>query len=162
MVNHVGGWCRRREQLEDACVSASTQRNNLFLLSGTVLRLEEARNEVIDCSRSNVGPYRNWPFVRYHPTRTRTLQCGRIPLLIMGYLLVSNPGGVNACAKGSSRYPNRTALSRDTLASLSVPCTTRSLEDAVLWAPWLSEPPPPRDLNRPGPPLLRRVLRLGI
>lgn len=80
------------------------------------------------------------------------------PLLMIGNLLVSNLAGVNGCAKGSSMYPSRTALNRDTLASLSVPCTTRSLEADDPSGPT----PPPRDRSRPGPPLRRRVLRLGI
>jgi hypothetical protein len=60
---------------------------------------------------------------------------------MIGNLLVSSVDGANALANGSSMYPRFTALRRDTLASLSVPCTTRSLL-SELWllslVPWLS------------------------
>lgn len=155
MIYHVGRCCRGK-QSKDTCISARAQRNNLFLLPRR--RINKVGDKAINCARSNIGSYRvRWWLIAI-PLCTM-LRATYIPLLMMGNLLVSKPGGVNACANGSSRYPNRTALNRDTLASLSVPCTTRSLEDA----PWLPGPPAPsRDRNRPGPPLRRNVLRLGI
>lgn len=95
--------------------------------------------------------------VNCHPT-SLIRRTTHTPLLIIGNLLVSDPAGVNGCANRSSIYPNRTALSRDTLASLSVFCTTRSLEADDASGPTL----PSRDRRRPGPPLRRRELRLGI
>lgn len=147
MVYHVGGCCRGK-QSKNTCISARAQRNNLFLLPRT--RINKVGYKAINCVRSNICSYMDALVVNCPFPLCALLRATYIPLLMMGNLLVSKPGGVNACANGSLRYPNRTALNRDTLASLSVPCTTRSLEDA----PWLPGPPaPPRDRNRPRPPL---------
>lgn len=59
MVNHIGGQYHQREQLEDMCISASAQQNNMFLLYGTMLQLKEVRNKVVNCGCSNIGPYHN-------------------------------------------------------------------------------------------------------
>lgn len=114
---------------------------------------------MINRSRSNVRSYaRSFSISKLPSHFTHFRRSTHAPLLIIGNLLVSNPAGVNDCANTSSRYPNRTALNRDTLASLSVFCTTLSLEADDASGPT----PPPRDRSRPGPPLRRRVLRLGI
>jgi hypothetical protein len=79
---------------------------------------------------------------------------GVSPLLIIGSRRVADPGVVNAVAYASSRYPSSTALRRDTLASLSVPCTTRSLLDGALESA--------RSVPRPRPRPRRNVFRLGM
>lgn len=123
------------------------------------MRLDKPRNKMINRSRSNVRSYaRSFSISKLPSHFTHFRRSTHAPLLIIGNLLVSNPAGVNDCANTSSRYPNRTALNRDTLASLSVFCTTLSLEADDASGPT----PPPRDRSRPGPPLRRRVLRLGI
>lgn len=159
MVNHIGARCCRRKQSENTRICACSQRNNLFLRMLFRMRLDKPRNKTINRSRSNVRSYPKPISISQLPSHfTLIRRTTHTPRLIIGNLLVSNPAGVNGCANRSSIYPNRTALNRDTLASLSVFCTTRSLEANDASGPT----PPPRDRRRPGPSLRRRLLRLGI
>lgn len=151
------------EQSEDTGVRTRAQRNYLFLPGGLSIGLEKAIDEVIDRGGSDIGSCIITSSVSSGDSRRGVHRTRRIPLLMIGNLLVPGPEAVRALAKGSSRYPSSTALRRETLASLSVPCTTLSLAEAP-W-PWSLEvpvPAPPRPLRRPRPPPRRSVFRLGI
>jgi len=74
--------------------------------------------------------------------------------LMMGSLRVGGPGAVFCArnsAKGSSRYPSSTALSRDSAASVSVPWMVISWPGVGLELE-LPTPPRPRPKPRPLPP----------
>jgi hypothetical protein len=114
---------------------------------------EKASYELVDSCRANVGSYCAMKICG-SVIRSVLIAGGVSPLLIIGSRRVADPGGVNAVAYASSRYPSSTALRRDTLASLSVPCTTRSLPDGTV------EPARPVPRSRPRP--RRSVFRLGI
>lgn len=101
----------------------------------------------------------------YVPTRATQrhlhmhLKSMSVPRLMMGNLLIhlSVSEGTKAFAKGSSKYPTSTALSRETLASLSVFCTIASLAARSSSVP---AGLPRRDARPPRE--LRSVLRFGI
>ena len=98
-------------------------------------------------------------------TQARSLAVEAIPRLMMGNLLCTLWLATKYLAKGSSRYPTCTALSRETLASPSVACTILSLtccfSSEMTSSSW---PGLPRPLPRPmpDPRALREFKRLGM